>query len=228
MLLLLYNLKFSSLFQGDRPTKIEKADILELTVSHLQKMKVQSSTQHTAEERLGFPSGIDESAHMFKAGFSECSRLIDNMLHTIVEKNTQVGIQQRLRQHLKNCLASLPQVSNPYLERSSSSNSDSSSTSSSSLILLSPVSHVESSSLLSPVSLTEHSPTFYSESHYSCQSSPENFNNMRNCENTIPSSTIHSSPVSSASNRLPLSFNKNMFINTKTNCLNDPKMWRPW
>ena len=173
-------------------------------------------------------SGIDQSAHMFKAGFSECSRLMDNMLHNIIEKNTHVGMQQRLRQHLTNCLATLPQVSSPYLERSSSSHSDSSSTSSSSsLVLLSPVSHVDSSSLLSPVSSNEHSPASNSELHYSCQSSPENCN-MLNCENTIPSSTILSSPVSSSSKRSPLSFHKNMFINPKTSCLNDPKMWRPW
>ena len=223
------------IFQGDRPTKIEKADILELTVTHLQKIQNQQQCNSHTEERLGFPSSSpaesDESAQMFKSGFSECSRLIDNMLHNLLDQPMKVGIQQRLRQHLRQCLSNMEQVSTPYLERSSSSHSDSSSSSSSSLTLLSPVSNTDctSSVLLSPVSPIEisHSVQLSSnlETRFSCHKPSVNRNNMLSvsCENSFPS-TVHSV----SRNRKALCDQKNILIYSTTHCSSVSKMWRPW
>ncbi|GLV32400.1 deadpan [Carabus blaptoides fortunei] len=84
-----------------RHSKLEKADILEMTVKHLQTLQRQQLAVAVATD----PSVL----HKFKTGFNECagevSRYIGNM------DAVETGVKQRLAAHLSNCVSGLQQVS---------------------------------------------------------------------------------------------------------------------
>jgi len=81
--------------QGSRPTKLEKADILELTVSHVQKLH---GEQHRQVSEQHQHQHADETSK-FKAGFSECARVVRDLLLSH-RSLAPMGLEQRLSQHL--------------------------------------------------------------------------------------------------------------------------------
>ena len=78
------------LLQPARHSKLEKADILEMTVKHLQNLQRQQAAMSAATD----PSVVSK----FRAGFSECATEVGRFpgLDPIVKR--------RLLQHLANCL----------------------------------------------------------------------------------------------------------------------------
>ncbi|XP_076318571.1 transcription factor HES-4-like [Tachypleus tridentatus] len=80
-----------------RHSKLEKADILEMTVKHLQNMQ----RQQIAARSMNDPSALPK----FIAGFNECALEVGHYLSGVDGSNPSV--RQRLLNHLADCLSGL-------------------------------------------------------------------------------------------------------------------------
>ncbi|XP_058463437.1 protein deadpan [Malaya genurostris] len=77
-----------------RHSKLEKADILDLTVKHLQDLE---------RRKLAIAMAVDPTvADKFKSGFNECIDEIDKYLNTV--PGVDSGMKTRISSHLKNYL----------------------------------------------------------------------------------------------------------------------------
>lgn len=89
-------------------SKLEKADILELTVRHFQR--------HRSLDTAGI--------HQYRSGYADCVKEVQRYLETPDAQTMTViepGVRQRLLRHLDNCIAEVdtdlkPQVSPPIAE----------------------------------------------------------------------------------------------------------------
>ncbi|KAG8292997.1 compound eye development [Homalodisca vitripennis] len=88
--------------EGENVNKLEKADILELTVKHL--------------HRITRPRDAAEDVHRFQAGFSQCASEACGFLLSLPGLDARVG--RRLVAHLGQCLASPLTVQVPPRPRS--------------------------------------------------------------------------------------------------------------
>ncbi|XP_063243562.1 transcription factor HES-2-like [Bacillus rossius redtenbacheri] len=77
--------------EGENISKLEKADILELTVRHLQKLRTFGARD------------VVEEAQRFQAGFSQCAAEACHFLLSLPELDVHVG--RRLIAHLGSCAA---------------------------------------------------------------------------------------------------------------------------
>ncbi|XP_055840247.1 protein deadpan isoform X2 [Episyrphus balteatus] len=83
-----------------RHTKLEKADILEMTVKHLQSMQ---------RRQLSMAIQTDPTViHKFKTGFVECADEVKRYISMLDGVDT--GTRQRLSNYLNNCANSLEQI----------------------------------------------------------------------------------------------------------------------
>ena len=82
--------------EGESITKLEKADVLELTVKHLQKLKRQNALGLTPQATY---------AGRFKAGYAHCAQEVSKYMST--QKNVNVEVTTRLFGHLGNCMQAL-------------------------------------------------------------------------------------------------------------------------
>ncbi|KAH9643445.1 hypothetical protein HF086_002564 [Spodoptera exigua] len=80
-----------------RHSKLEKADILELTVKHLQKLQRQQLAAAIAAD----PAVL----HRFKAGFSDCAVEVRRYLSRLASVPT--GLRHRLGNHLTSCIGGM-------------------------------------------------------------------------------------------------------------------------
>ncbi|XP_031622208.1 protein deadpan-like [Contarinia nasturtii] len=104
-----------------RHTKLEKADILEMTVKYLQTIQ---------RNQINSPNVPNDPTvlYKFKAGFSDCTNEVSRYINQI--DGVDATVKQRLMGHLNNCVTGIQQVSTPYSAspgyayRSTSSNSD--------------------------------------------------------------------------------------------------------
>ncbi|KAJ8722256.1 hypothetical protein PYW08_004658 [Mythimna loreyi] len=80
-----------------RHSKLEKADILELTVKHLQKLQRQQLAAAIAAD----PAVL----HRFKAGFSDCAVEVRRYLSRLASVPT--GLRHRLGNHLTSCVGGM-------------------------------------------------------------------------------------------------------------------------
>ncbi|KAK4873964.1 hypothetical protein RN001_013324 [Aquatica leii] len=87
--------------EGENVSKLEKADILELTVRHLHNLK----RQH----QLVIP-GEQSYAEKFRAGFSQCAQEVSQFLSTPNDPSDPVA-GRKLLQHLGSCIRQLDCVS---------------------------------------------------------------------------------------------------------------------
>lgn len=96
-------------FQPARHTKLEKADILEMTVKHLQTVQ---------RSQLALAVQTDPNVlHKFKAGFADCTDEVSRYITQMDGVDTVV--KQRLIGHLGNCVGGLQQLG-PYSNYASS------------------------------------------------------------------------------------------------------------
>ncbi|ODN02987.1 Protein deadpan [Orchesella cincta] len=83
-----------------RHSKLEKADILELTVRHLQNIQ---------RNQLAIAMATDPTVlHRFKNGFSECVTEVNRYMGRM--DGAEPGVRHRLLDHLGNCVNGLQQV----------------------------------------------------------------------------------------------------------------------
>ncbi|EDW10160.1 protein deadpan [Drosophila mojavensis] len=83
-----------------RHTKLEKADILEMTVKHLQSVQ---------RQQLNMAIQTDPGVvHKFKTGFVECAEEVNRYVSQM--EGVEPGVRQRLSAHLNNCANSLEQI----------------------------------------------------------------------------------------------------------------------
>ena len=75
--------------EGENVSKLEKADILELTVKHLHKLN---------QGRRLFARNPLEDLHQFRQGYSSCAQEAANFLLSVPE--VDVRVSQRLLSHL--------------------------------------------------------------------------------------------------------------------------------
>lgn len=114
----------SYLFQDAQSAKLEKADILEMTVRHLQNLQQQqnraeaeSKPRPRPEEGRNVmaritpiqvdasrlqPAILSRDRDRFQAGFRECAKEVTRALNTV-----HPGVKERLREHLHSCLQRL-------------------------------------------------------------------------------------------------------------------------
>ncbi|KAH8418306.1 hypothetical protein KR222_009194 [Zaprionus bogoriensis] len=83
-----------------RHTKLEKADILEMTVKHLQSVQRQQLNMAIQSD----PAVV----HKFKTGFVECAEEVNRYVSQM--EGVDSGVRQRLSAHLNNCANSLEQI----------------------------------------------------------------------------------------------------------------------
>ncbi|XP_034477829.1 protein deadpan [Drosophila innubila] len=83
-----------------RHTKLEKADILEMTVKHLQSVQRQQLNMAIQSD----PTVV----HKFKTGFVECAEEVNRYVSQM--EGVDLGVRQRLSAHLNNCANSLEQI----------------------------------------------------------------------------------------------------------------------
>ncbi|KAM7341809.1 deadpan [Cochliomyia hominivorax] len=83
-----------------RHTKLEKADILEMTVKHLQSVQ---------RQQLNMALQTDPTViHKFKTGFMECAEEVNRYVSQL--EGVEESVRQRLSSHLNNCASSLEQI----------------------------------------------------------------------------------------------------------------------
>lgn len=99
--------------QNPRSAKLEKADILEMTVRHLQGI-------HQGQNL----SGTHAMEARFQAGFAECAREVTRF---ICNTDVEASLRSRLLGHLASCLASLPPPPTDAMDTEEGSSSSSSS-----------------------------------------------------------------------------------------------------
>ncbi|XP_011500868.1 PREDICTED: transcription factor HES-1-A-like [Ceratosolen solmsi marchali] len=87
-----------------RHSKLEKADILEMTVKHLQQIQRQQLSTAVATD----PAVLTK----FRSGFSECASEVSRYVNHL--ENVDPTVKQRLVSHLNNCVSNLQQVSPFY------------------------------------------------------------------------------------------------------------------
>ncbi|KAJ6633736.1 Protein deadpan [Pseudolycoriella hygida] len=86
-----------------RHTKLEKADILEMTVKHLQTIQ---------RNQIAIAVHNDPSViHKFKAGFSDCTDEVSRYINRM--EGVDSGVKTRLINHLNNCVGAPAQIT-PY------------------------------------------------------------------------------------------------------------------
>ncbi|GFY64803.1 transcription factor HES-1 [Trichonephila inaurata madagascariensis] len=91
----LKTLVIDSKSESTRQTKLEKADILEMTVQHLREIKKRETTVTTLDARYG--------KKKFEIGFMECVRQVELFLASLMDPNlTEIeeGLKRRLKDHL--------------------------------------------------------------------------------------------------------------------------------
>lgn len=87
-------------FQPARHTKLEKADILEMAVKHLQNVQ---------RQQLALAMATDSSVlRKFKTGFNECATEIDRYMNQI--DGVDSAMKQRVASHLHKCISGMEQV----------------------------------------------------------------------------------------------------------------------
>ncbi|KAJ8980417.1 hypothetical protein NQ317_018809, partial [Molorchus minor] len=101
-----------------RHSKLEKADILEMAVKHLQNVQ---------RQQLALAMATDPSIlRKFKTGFNECSTEIERYINQV--EGVDTAMKQRISSHLQKCISGIEQVSQlnfpgisnlPFLSRSS-------------------------------------------------------------------------------------------------------------
>lgn len=96
--------------EGENLTKLEKADVLELTVRHLHKLR--------ERQALGLSSSSPSSSDKFRAGFTHCAAEVSRYLATSTGLDVQVG--QKLLSHL-GCVVNRLDVSSTSSSSSSMS-----------------------------------------------------------------------------------------------------------
>nr|CAD7591665.1 unnamed protein product [Timema genevievae] len=84
-----------------RHSKLEKADILEMTVKHLQTVQRQQLTVAMTTD-----PGV---LHKFKTGFNECAGEVSRYISRM--EGVEAEVKQRLIGHLANCVTGLQQLS---------------------------------------------------------------------------------------------------------------------
>lgn len=87
-------------FQPARHSKLEKADILELTVKHLQRLQRQQLAAAIAAD----PAVL----HRFKSGFGDCALEVRRYLSRLASVPT--GLRYRLGDHLNSCLSGIERL----------------------------------------------------------------------------------------------------------------------
>ena len=83
--------------EGESITKLEKADVLELTVRHMQKLKSQNALGLTPQATY---------AGKFKAGYAQCAQEVSKFMQTQVA-GVDVHVSGRLLSHLNGCIRAL-------------------------------------------------------------------------------------------------------------------------
>ncbi|GLV34820.1 Enhancer of split mgamma helix-loop-helix [Carabus blaptoides fortunei] len=89
--------------EGENVSKLEKADILELTVRHLHTLKRQHRLIVAPEQTY---------ADRFRAGFTQCAQEVSHFLTTPAD-HVDPGAGAKLLQHLGSCIRQLDTVSKP-------------------------------------------------------------------------------------------------------------------
>ena len=91
--------------EGESITKLEKADVLELTVRHLRKLKEQNALGLTLQATY---------AGRFKAGYAHCAQEVSKFVslenHSKMPKNPMaldLNVSTRLLSHLGGCIQAL-------------------------------------------------------------------------------------------------------------------------
>lgn len=96
---------FLFIFQPARHTKLEKADILEMTVKYLQTIQRNQMNTNVQND----PAVLRK----FKAGFADCTDEVNRYINQIDGVNS--GVKQRLIGHLNNCVNGIQQITaSPY------------------------------------------------------------------------------------------------------------------
>ena len=84
--------------EGESITKLEKADVLELTVKHLRKLKRKNALGLTPQATY---------AGRFRAGYSHCAQEVSKFMSHHNPTNVDSATSARLLSHLANCLHTL-------------------------------------------------------------------------------------------------------------------------
>ena len=84
--------------EGESITKLEKADVLELTVKHLRKLKHQNALGLTPQATY---------AGRFRAGYSHCAQEVSKFMSQQGSVSIESTTSARLLSHLANCLHTL-------------------------------------------------------------------------------------------------------------------------
>lgn len=87
--------------EGETITKLEKADVLELTVRHLRKLK-----QHHA---LAIPTHNNNAHDKFRAGFTHCANEVSRFVTSV--PGVDMHVSTRLLSHLGSCINQIDKIS---------------------------------------------------------------------------------------------------------------------
>lgn len=101
--------------QPARHTKLEKADILEMTVKYLQNLQRNQTNLTIPNDAI--------TLHRFKDGFSDCTNEVSRYINEM--DGVDVNVKRRLMGHLSNCVSHIQHsgVSNRFTPEDNSSES---------------------------------------------------------------------------------------------------------
>ena len=86
--------------EGESISKLEKADVLELTVRHMQKLKRENALGLTPQATY---------AGKFKAGYTQCAQQVSTFMSA--SKEVDIHVSTRLLSHLSSCIQTLESIS---------------------------------------------------------------------------------------------------------------------
>ena len=84
-----------------RHSKLEKADILEMTVRHLQRLQRQQSAVNSVNDQTVL--------NKFRAGYTECANEVSRLVHSV--DGVDASARSRITSHLSHCMNTLNQIS---------------------------------------------------------------------------------------------------------------------
>ncbi|CAG0880859.1 unnamed protein product [Cyprideis torosa] len=96
----------------DNVSKLEKADVLELTVTHLRRLKDMDQLKGSDETSgaSGSSSTLAEEAQRFKEGFRKCAAEVSQFLQTEREAQANHHVSIRLLSHLQDCARTMESI----------------------------------------------------------------------------------------------------------------------
>ncbi len=185
--------------EGESITKLEKADVLELTVRHLRKLKKHNALGLTPQATY---------AGRFKAGYTHCAQEVSRFM-TAAPVSVDVQVSTRLLSHLNGCIQALDEAPPSTIASTTST-------------------PISSPTLAPKASATPELPMEEEPAHQSEDQALDLSSKRRRSDSPIPRSSTSSSSSSRQRQLSDDSDDSGVGVKSGAPSNDDKNSWRPW